>query len=57
MNDKEKGKYWTEFIDRFEPMYKVAEELGLERRLVDNLVIEAYRMEIMKRYNVSSEIK
>lgn len=57
MSDKEKGKYWMEFIDRFEPMYKVAEELGLERRLVDNLVIEAYRMEIMKRYNVSSEIK
>ena len=55
MNDKE--KYWTEFIDRFEPMYKTAEELGVERRLVDNLVIEAYKIEVMKKYNISHEIK
>lgn len=54
MNDKEKEKHWTEFIDRFDPMYKVAEELGIDRRLVDNLVIDAYKNEVMKKYNIIS---
>ncbi|MGB7605344.1 MAG: hypothetical protein WBL93_07680 [Lutisporaceae bacterium] len=49
-------EYWDEFINKFDSFYKKAEELGIQRRLVDDLVIEAYKIEVMKKYNMSHAI-
>ncbi|MGB7606364.1 MAG: hypothetical protein WBL93_12915 [Lutisporaceae bacterium] len=49
-------EYWDKFINKYAAVYRKAEEIGVDFRLVDELVIEAYKIEVMSKQVYKKEV-
>ncbi len=49
MAENTKEKAWEESVKRFASVYKKAEELGIDPQIVDELVVEVFKIEIINK--------